>query len=220
MSTVVLIHGGLWDDDMNADRFWRRPGIVTGLERHGIEVLAPDRPARAPGWAAEADQLAAVLPDRPIILVGGSNGCSTAVRLALAWPERVARLLLAWPATAGDPDVDARTRQGLADLGAAPQIADALLAGQTLRGLSDDELAEIKAPVGVLPSVPENPMHQRRTVDALLRILPDAVELPGCPEPPRPEFTAEAFVAGFSVWALPSPSRSGSPGPYPPLRPR
>ncbi|SNS89122.1 hypothetical protein SAMN05421812_102241 [Asanoa hainanensis] len=196
MSTVVLIHGGLWDDDMDADRFWRRPGIVTGLERRGIEVLAPDRPPRAPSWAAEADQLATVLPDRMVTLVAGSNGCSTAVRLALMRPDRVARLLLAWPATAGDPDVDARTRQGLTDCGAAPRVIDALLAGQTLRGQTDEELATVSAFVGVLPSVPENATHQRRTVDALLGILPGAVERPGCPEPPRPEFpaVAETFI--------------------------
>jgi hypothetical protein len=28
----------------------------------------------------------------------------------------------------------------------------------------------------------------RAAVDALLRLLPSAVELPGCPEPPRPAF--------------------------------
>ncbi|MEV4533713.1 hypothetical protein AB0J82_07770 [Asanoa sp. NPDC049518] len=86
--------------------------------------------------------------------------------------------------------MDARTRRGLTALGAAARIVDDLLAGQTLRGLRDEELATIGTPVAVLPSVPENPTHQRRTVDALLRIFPAPVELPGCPEPPRPEFPA------------------------------
>ena len=125
------------------------------------------------------------------------------MRLALIRPDRVARLLLAWPATAGDPAVDARTRDGLARLGAAPRTVDALLTGPTLRGVTDAELAGITAPVGLLPSVPDNAAHQRHTVDALRQVLPQAVELPGCPEPPRPGFPphAEAFVravAGFA----------------------
>jgi hypothetical protein len=75
-----------------------------------------------------------------------------------------------------------------AGLGAPPTVIDALLAGGTLRGLTDAELATLTMPVGVLPSSPSNPPHQRQTVDALLRLLPQAEELPGCPEPPRPEF--------------------------------
>lgn len=59
-------------------------------------------------------------------------------------------------------------------------------------GATDDELASVIKPVGVLPSVPENPSHQRRTADALLRILPNAVQLPGCPEPPHPAFPSHA----------------------------
>jgi pimeloyl-ACP methyl ester carboxylesterase len=202
MTTVLLVHGGLWET-LDAERFWRGPGIVAGLERRGVRVLAPDRAVRAPGWDVEARHLAAVLPERPLTVVAGSNGCSAAVRLALAEPGRVERLLLAWPATAGDPEIDARTRDGLSGLGASPGTAEALLSGGTLRGTSDDELASVAVPVGVLPSVPENPFHQRRTVDALLRLLPWAVELPGCPEPPRPSFPPRLgsfvdAVAGFA----------------------
>ncbi|MDG4826471.1 alpha/beta hydrolase [Asanoa sp. WMMD1127] len=185
---MLLIHGGLWDD-IGADEFWRATGIVARLQRRGVAVCAPDRLVRAVSWSAEADHLAAVLPDaRPVTVVAGSNGCSPAVRLALDHPGVVERLVLAWPATAGDPGVDTRIRAGLADLGAAPQVVDALLGGATLRGVTNHELATIRMPVALLPAVPDNPTHQRRTVDALLRILPHAVELPGCPEPPRPEF--------------------------------
>lgn len=192
---VVLIHGGLWED-MNADRFWCRPGIVAGLQRHNIHVLVPDRAPRAPSWAVEAQHLSALLPGKPVTLIAGSNGCSAAIRLVLAEPERVDRLLLAWPATAGDPWIDSHTRLGLIEFGAQPSTVDALLAGQTLRGTTDDELASITKPIGVLPSLPENPFHRRHTVDALLRVLPRAVELPGCPEPPDPAFPphVEAFV--------------------------
>ncbi|NYE75162.1 hypothetical protein [Microlunatus parietis] len=49
----------------------------------------------------------------------------------------------------------------------------------------------------VLPSLRENPPHQCRTVDALLRLVPGAVEVPGSPEPPRPDFAGhpDALVA-------------------------
>ncbi|WP_436533037.1 alpha/beta hydrolase [Actinoplanes sp. HUAS TT8] len=203
MTTVLLVHGGLWEE-MDAERFWHRPGIVAGLQRHGVGVLAPDRLRRPRSWTAEAQHLAALLPEHPVTVVAGSNGCSAAVRLALAAPERVERLLLAWPATAGDPRVDTRTRLGLAQLGAEPDVLDALLNGGTLRGVTDDELASVAVPVGVLPSVPENPFHQRRTVDALLRLVPTAVALPGCPEPPHPAFPphTEALVRTVAAFAL------------------
>jgi len=173
---------------MNADRFWAAPGITAGLERAGFTVLAPNRLHRPPSWAAEVEHLAPLLPGHAVSLVSGSNGCSAAVRLALAFPNRIERLLLAWPATAGDPVVDSRIRAGLADLGASDHDIRALLDGQTLRGVTDAELSSLGMPVAVLPSVPENPFHQRRTVDGLRRLLPDSWELPGCPEPPRPDF--------------------------------
>ncbi len=50
------------------------------------------------------------------------------------------------------------------------------------------DLAALAMPAGVVPSVPANPVHQRRTADALLRLLRRAQELPGCPEPPSPAF--------------------------------
>ncbi|WP_043842823.1 alpha/beta fold hydrolase [Amycolatopsis taiwanensis] len=189
-TVVFLIHGGLWDD-MNADLFWTLPGVTGGIRRDGFTVLAPNRLHRPPDWDAEVEHLAAFLPERPVAVVAGSNGCSAAVRLALAFPDRIARLLLAWPATAGDSAVDSRTRAGLAALGASEQNIRALLDGQTLRGLADNELATLTMPVSVLPSAPENPVHQRHTVDALRRLLPDSEELPGCPEPPRPEFPSQ-----------------------------
>lgn len=187
-ATVLLIHGGIWEDEMNAHRFWAAPGISAGLEREGFAVLAPNRLRHPPSWDAEVEHLAPALPSRPVSVVGGSNGCSLAVRLALAFPNRITNLLLAWPATAGDPVVDARTRISLTGLGASDRTVRALLGGQTLRGVADADLATLKIPISVLPSVPGNPFHQRHTVDALRRLLPDSEELPGCPEPPRPDF--------------------------------
>ena len=204
MSPLFLIHGGLWED-MDAERFWRKPGIVAGLDREGFVVVAPDRVRTATSWHSEAEHLAAALPDRSVVVIAGSNGCAAAIRLVLARPDRVARLVLAWPATAGDAGVDARIRKGMAALGASPDVVDAMLNGETLRGVTDDELRAIAMPVGVLPSVPENPYHQRRTIDALLRTLPHAVELPGCPEPPRPDFPdhAEQFIGTIASFARP-----------------
>jgi pimeloyl-ACP methyl ester carboxylesterase len=205
MTSVLLLPGGLWDDAMDAEQFWVRPGILGELQGRGLRVLALDRPPRAPSWAVEVDHLTPALPTRPLAVVAGSNGCSAAVRLALAHPDRVERLLLAWPATANDPVVDAQTRSGLIGHGASLDAIDELLAGQTIRGVSDAELTVMQLPVGVLPSVPANLFHQRQTVDALCRLLPHAEELPGCPEPLHPDFpahldrlvtTVTEFVAG------------------------
>jgi pimeloyl-ACP methyl ester carboxylesterase len=187
-AAFLLVHGGLWEDGMDASRFWVAPGVSAGLEREGFTVLAPNRLHRPPSWDAEVEHLASVLPKYAVSVVAGSNGCSAAVRLALAFPNRIERLLLAWPATAGDLIVDSRTRIGLTNLGASDQNIRALLDGQTLRGVADAELSTLKMPIAVLPSVPENPFHQRQTVDALRRLLPDSEQLPGCPEPPHPDF--------------------------------
>jgi hypothetical protein len=54
--------------------------------------------------------------------------------------------------------------------------------------VKDEHLARLDIPVAVLPSVPENPSHQRKTVDALMELIPGSRELPGCPEPPTPLF--------------------------------
>ncbi len=187
MPPVFLVHGGLWED-MDAARFGRATGIETGLRHRGLRVLAPDRLPRAPDWQAEADHLAAALPAGPAAVVAASNGCSAAVRLALTLPAQVALLVLAWPATAGDPACDASVRHRLARQGATAETIDALLAGRTLRGMTDPEIATLGMPAAVLPSAPANPAHQRRTADALLRLIPRVRELPGCPEPPSPAF--------------------------------
>ncbi|MGQ0838473.1 alpha/beta hydrolase [Actinokineospora sp.] len=210
MTTLLLIHGGLWEQ-MDAERFWHQPGVVTGLQQRGFGVLAPNRPVRPSTWTAEVDHLAAALPNQPITVMAGSNGCSPAVRLALTFPHFVARLVLAWPATACDPDIDARARHRLTEQGASPTAINALLAGRTLRGVTDDEISALRTPVGVLPSVPDNPTHQRHTVDALLSLLPQAEELPGCPEPPHPDFHHHAtrFLDTITLFAKWSPTPSG-----------
>jgi len=102
MPTLLLIHGGLWED-IGADWFWRRPGILAGFEQLGFIVVAPDRLRRPASWAADAEHVLAAVPGgEPVTVVGGSFGCSVAVRLALDSPGRVSRMVLAWPASLGD----------------------------------------------------------------------------------------------------------------------
>lgn len=196
MADVLLIHGGFWSDDMDSRRFWHRTGIAGGLQERGLTVLAPDRLRRALSWAWEAERLVAALPERAVPVLAGSNGCSVAVRLALTYPDRVSGLVLAWPATAGDADRDTRLRRAMLADGARPGAVDGLLAGTTLRGATDAEIASLRVPVALVPADPENRAHRRCTIDALQALLPHAVELPGCPEPPLPDFPphAGAFV--------------------------
>jgi hypothetical protein len=94
-------------------------------------------------------------------------------------------------------------RASLARLGAPARVLNALLGSETLPSATDAELGTVAVPVGVIPAVPPDPFHPRVTVDSLLRLLPSATELPGCPEAPRPEFAPQlesflASVAGFA----------------------
>ena len=190
MTSLILVPGGLWDD-MTAERFWVWPGVVEGLTERGRQVFAPDRPYRAPNWSIEAQSLAGELPEaESVAVLAGSNGCSATLRFALAEPGRVAALILAWPAAAGDPDVDEAERRNLTELGAtASDIAD-LLGGETQRGVTDAELASLRVRTAIIPSTVDGRVHPHRTVDALCGLIPGAVRLPACPETPRPEFAA------------------------------
>jgi pimeloyl-ACP methyl ester carboxylesterase len=200
VAVFVLIHGGLWED-MDSGRFWEGPGIVGALRGLGHEVVAPDRVRRPRSWQEEVDHLAPLLPAGPLILVAGSNGCSLAVHLVLAFPGLARRLVLAWPAGAGS--ADERYLASFSRQGAPAGVAEALLAGDTLRGVTDADLAGLRCAVAVLPSDPPNVFHQRATSDRLLRLIPGAIELPGCPEAPRPEFPAYLgpFVSSLDNFA-------------------
>jgi pimeloyl-ACP methyl ester carboxylesterase len=204
MPSVLLIHGGLWEDT-GADWFWRRTGVIDGLAGRGFTVIAPDRLRRAPSWAAEASHIASIpdLAAGPMTVVAGSFGCAVAVRLALDFPDLVGRLLLAWPASTADQFARIRFRAALARLGAPSTVLDGLLGSDTLPGATDAELQTLARPAGVVPSVPPNALHPRSAVDALLHLLPSAVELPGCPEPPRPEFASHlaSFIAALADFA-------------------
>ena len=184
---VILIHGGLYEP-IGPTEFWHGPGVVAGLEKAGLEVVAPARLTAPSSWIEEVEHLRAALPATPSrwSVVAGSNGCSVAVRIAVDYERVVDRLVLCWPATAGDPDVD--------------QMEEApveMLRGETLRGVSDTELADISVPVTIIPSQPSNRHHQAKTVDRLLSLIPGATATRGFPESPRPEFGQhrDAFIA-------------------------
>jgi pimeloyl-ACP methyl ester carboxylesterase len=138
-------------------------------------------------WRAEAEHLLAQLPGRdPVHLVAGSNGCSTALRLALDHAARVRSLALCWPATAGDARIDAVGRRLIERT--RPEAADALLAGETVRGVRDAELRSLRLPVAVLPAAPPDPAHPARTVAALADLIPGCRELADFPLPFAPGF--------------------------------
>ena len=204
MPTLLLIHGGLWED-IGADWFWGQPGVVAGFERLGFTVVAPDRLRRPGSWAADAGHVLTAVPlgGEPVTVVGGSFGCSVAVRLALDSSAVVGRLVLAWPAALGDQFAAIRMRASLSRLGAPTRVLNALLGEETLPSAADAELGAIAVPVGIVPAVPQDPFHLRATVDSLLRLLPSATELPGCPEAPRPEFPAhlESFLDSVARFA-------------------
>ena len=176
-SPVLLIHGGL-GDEMNAGAFWEQPGIAPGLRAAGFTVIAPDRDTTPESWAEAAAAMATSITTSSMV-VGGSNGVSVAVRLALDSPPLVDRLVLLWPATAGDQRIDAL----------APPGTRHLLAGETLRGVTDAELASLAARTIVIASDPPNRAHASSTVEQLCGLIPRVVRHPvGFPEPPCPEF--------------------------------
>jgi hypothetical protein len=111
--------------------------------------------------------------------------------------------VLAWPASPGDQFTTVRLRAGLSRQGARSATLDALLGTGTLPGASNAELAALAIPVGIVPAEPPNPVHPRSAVDALLGLLPSAVELPGCPEAPHPEFPPyrEAFLDAIATFS-------------------
>jgi pimeloyl-ACP methyl ester carboxylesterase len=195
VATLVLVHGGLWDD-MDAEQFWIRSGVVDALRAAGLAVSAPDRASYARSWEEEAEHLAGVLPPGPLTVVAGSHGCSAAVALALSRPVLVEKLLLCWPVRGSDPALVSRSADALAQRGADRATIDRLLAGQTLRGFTDEQLAALPVPVGALAPDRDDLFHRRDTVDALVKLVQGAVELqPATPEPPRPEFAG--YLGGF-----------------------
>lgn len=201
---VVLVHGGLYED-MTPGEFWGETGVLAALAATNTPFIAPQRPRKPQSWAEERRWLSESIDEAGfdrVALVGASNGCSAAARVAIDEPHRVARLMLAWPATANDQVLDGLARIIITDeIGEA--AADALLRGDTLRGVADAELSALSSPVVVYPSLPENHAHQRHTVMGILAAQPNAFLVGGSPEPPDKQFPEylDAFITMVTEFA-------------------
>lgn len=201
---VVLVHGGLYES-MTPAEFWAETGVLGELRAKHLNVLAPRRPKQPRSWDEERRVLLEAIDaagyDR-VALVGASNGCSAAARLAIENPERVERLMFAWPASVGDPVVDELLSIIITDE-ADGAAAAALLAGETLRGVSDAELESLDLPVVVFPSLTENQVHQRTTLMGILANVQGAFLVAGSPEPDDDQFLAhrDTFVTMVAEFA-------------------
>jgi pimeloyl-ACP methyl ester carboxylesterase len=198
MSEIVLIHGG-FAPAMGAERFWVEPGICAALRRRGHRVAAPNRVARPTSWNDEAAHLVETF-DGPAHVVAGSNGCSVAVRLAIDHRDLVRSLLLCWPATAGDAQVDARSVDELLSFGVDRTVAHALIdTTATLRGVTDAELATLRMAVGIVAAAPSDPAHQSITVERLHAQLPRARSLGAFAVPFHPAFGAQVEALADAI---------------------
>ena len=197
---IVLVPGGLYDHPpMTGTAFWTGTGVAGGLANAGVDVVVHERPIEPISWQEEASALATTIEatghDR-VGVVAGSNGCSVATRLLVDRPDLVARTMLCWPATAGDPVVDELARVIITDVHGADVAADLLAVTAPIRGVSEAELRAIQDhEVVIWPSLPENKIHQRATVFELLDVISDAVLVGGSPEPPDPGF--EEFLSDY-----------------------
>lgn len=194
---IVLVHGGLYEG-MTPEEFWSDTGVLGALRAKHLTHIAPQRPPQPRSWDDEVSALLAAIDEAgfdQVAVVAGSNGCSVAVRLALQHPERVSRVMLAWPATVGDQAIDELLRVIITDEVDAA-AASALLTGETLRGVTDVELGALHLPVVVYPSLVENQVHQRQTLMGILANVNDAFMVPGSPEPPDADFGdhLDAFI--------------------------
>lgn len=183
---------------MTPKEFWSDTGVLGELRAKHLTFLAPQRPAQPQSWAEEEQSLLAAIDDAGydrVALIGASNGCSVAVQLAISHPDRVARVMLAWPATRGDKVVDELLRIIITDE-TNEHAAKDLLSGETLRGVTNAELAELDVPVVIYPSMPENQVHQRSTIMGLLAVINGAFLVGGSPEPPDDSFAEhlDAFI--------------------------
>ena len=183
---VVLVHGGLFDDPpVTGESFWISNGVAPMLSGRNVEVIVHERPVEPASWKQEAEALAATIEStghERVALVAGSNGCSAALRLLIDRPQLIARTMLCWPATAGDPVIDSLARIIITDAVDA-DAADALLAGEPVRGVTTDELSSIDSEVVLYPSLIENQAHRRSTQTELLTTIPGIILVGGSPEP-------------------------------------
>jgi hypothetical protein len=193
MTTLVLIHGGLWEEGMGAERFWNQPGITAGLQQHGLAVVAPDRRRQAPDWATEAAQIAATLPTSPVIIVAGSNGCSVADERRAGSPGNAGRRASVGPgervppaAHGGRTAPSAAARRGTARLSRAASVRIPATPGL---------VCEHRGRIRLSATVREQPY---RNVDRLVSTPPERVYGPYTMRNHRrfPTFITSPLVSG------------------------
>ena len=138
-----------------------------------------------------------------VALVGASHGCSVAARFAVDHPDRVGRLMLAWPATAGDQVLDDLARIVIEDLRDV-EVADNLLAGETIRGVTNAEIGGLAMPLVVFPSIPASHAYQRDTATKLVEAHPDSFLAGGTPDPLDKQFAEhlDEFIRVVQVIAV------------------
>lgn len=161
-AAVVLIHG--WG---GTGASWRP--IREHL--HGRPVVAPDllghgsRTGEA--WPSVtvrdlAEDVAADLGGRPVVLVGHSMGGQVALDLALRWPERVAGVVVVDPAYGASATEMSAAPNRLADLrargteSAVDFARGAFVAGEPARLLSEVLQCMARTPPGVLADLYES----------------------------------------------------------------
>lgn len=183
---VVLVPGGLYDDPpVTGETFWGKTGVARMLAGRNVTVIVHERPTEPTSWTDEAESLASTIESaghERVAIVAGSNGCSAALRLLIDRPELVARTLLCWPATAGERVVDELARIIICDVH-DEAVANALLAGRPIRGVTEDELGDIASEVVIYPSLPENQAHRRSTIAELMSTISGVMMVGGSPEP-------------------------------------
>jgi 2-succinyl-6-hydroxy-2,4-cyclohexadiene-1-carboxylate synthase len=148
LESVVLLHGfagtqHAWDgvvEHLPAERY--RP-LALDLPGHGDQVDAP-RPIDFDGSVASVLERG---PER-FALVGYSMGGRIALRVALAAPERIARLVLI-SATAGIDDDRARARRRDADRLLAREIEQGSIEGFVARWRAQPMFADDPPEVGI-----------------------------------------------------------------------
>ena len=211
---VVLVPGGLYQP-VGTEEFWERPGVAPALRRLGYPVRTPARLDRPGSWPAEAEHLEAALAGEPgpVGVVAASNGCSAALLLARRRPDLVSQLVLCWPATGDDPEVDRAERRRLAGCGVDDVTVEHLIDGECLRGVRPDELRALAVPTVLVPAEPEDPHHQRRTVASLRHLLPRAAVGLGTPPSPHEGFAGHlgALVSLLDVVLFGGADASRSP---------
>jgi pimeloyl-ACP methyl ester carboxylesterase len=172
---ILLLHG------LTASRRYVVMGS-TALQRAGHRVIAYDArghgsstPASEPsdyGYERLAQDLAAVLDERGIeraLLAGASMGAHTAVRFALAHPERVAALAIVTPAFDVKPNPFARA----AELEGWDALARGLRDGGVEGFIAAYDLS--KLPASLRPTV-QTVLRQRLAVHEHPDAVADALE--------------------------------------------